>query len=105
MLHGFNASNGNELYAFVPNAAILNSPASFSDPDYQHRFFVDGDLAVADVYDTTGSGAWKTVLVGTLGRGGPGVFALDVTDPTNVKFLWEKKGSDIAALGKNMGRP
>ncbi len=33
------------------------------------------------------------------------MFALDVTDPADVKFLWEKRGTDIAALGKNIGRP
>jgi type IV pilus assembly protein PilY1 len=104
MLHGFDANTGAEVYAFVPNAVILNGVKSYSDPDYQHRYFVDGEMAVADVYDTSAS-RWKTVVVGTLGRGGPGVFALDVTDPANVKFLWEKSGADIAALGKNIGRP
>ncbi|MBM0107144.1 hypothetical protein JM946_20610 [Steroidobacter sp. S1-65] len=104
MLHGFNAANGTEMYAFVPAAAIANNLRSYSDPAYQHRYFVDGELAVADVYDTTDR-AWKTVLVGSMGRGGPGVFALDVTDPTRVEFLWEKTGADLAALGKNIGRP
>lgn len=104
MLHGFNASTGAETYAFVPNTAILNGLEQYSDPGYEHRYFVDGEIAVADVYDT-GSNSWKTVLVGTLGRGGPGAFALDITDPANVKFLWEKSGSDIAALGKTIGRP
>jgi type IV pilus assembly protein PilY1 len=28
-----------------------------------------------------------------------------VTDPANVLFLWEKNGTDITALGKNIGRP
>lgn len=106
MLHGFNANNGAELYAYVPNAVILNGLKQYSDPAYSHRYFVDGEIAVADVYDTDASPkGWKTVLVGTLGRGGPGIFALDVTDPTDVKFLWEKNGSDIPALGKNLGRP
>jgi type IV pilus assembly protein PilY1 len=102
MLHGFNASTGAETYAYVPNAAIINNLRSFSDPAYDHRYFVDGELTVADVY--IGS-RWKTVLVGTMGRGGPGVFALDVTDPSSVQFLWEKNGTDIPALGKNLGRP
>jgi type IV pilus assembly protein PilY1 len=104
MLHGFNAETGAEIYAFVPNAAIANDLRSYSDPAYQHRYFVDGELTVADVYDA-GAGAWKSVLVGSMGRGGPGVFALDVTNPLDVKFLWEKGGEDIAALGKNIGRP
>ena len=104
MLHGFNASTGAEVYAFVPNAAIVNGLRSYSDPAYEHRYFVDGELAVADIYDTSAN-AWKTILVGSMGRGGPGVFALDVTDPSNVKFLWEKSGTDIPALGKDIGRP
>jgi type IV pilus assembly protein PilY1 len=104
MLHGFNAANGAETYAFMPNSAILNNLRSFSSPTYEHRYFVDGELVVTDVYDTAAS-AWKTILVGTMGRGGPGVFALDVTDPAAVRFLWEKNGTDIPSLGKNTGRP
>lgn len=104
MLHGFNAATGVEIYAFVPSRVIFSGLKQYSDPDYGHRYFVDGEIAVADIYDTTAT-AWKTVLVGTLGRGGPGAFALDVTDPQNVKFLWEKSGFSIPALGKNIGRP
>ncbi|MBL8265210.1 pilus assembly protein [Steroidobacter sp.] len=104
MLHGFNATTGAETYAFVPNAAISTALRSYASPTYEHRYFVDGEVAVADVYDT-GDSSWKTVLVGTMGRGGPGVFALDVTNPTAVKFLWEKSATDIPALGKNIGRP
>jgi type IV pilus assembly protein PilY1 len=102
MLHGFNANTGAETYAFVPDAAIVNGLRSYSNPSYNHRYFVDGEMTVADVYY---GNSWKTVLVGSMGRGGPGVFALDVTDPSNVQFLWEKSGTNIAALGKNLGRP
>jgi type IV pilus assembly protein PilY1 len=105
MLHGFNATTGDETYAFVPNAAILNGLATLSTPSYEHRYFVDGEIVVTDVYDTTGTGSWKTILVGTMGRGGPGVFAFDVTNPLDVKFLWEKSSTDISSLGKNIGRP
>jgi len=102
MLHGFNATNGSELYAYVPKGAITDKLRSYTDSEYDHRYFVDGEIAVADVYI---SNSWKTVLIGTMGRGGPGVFALDVTDPTSVQFLWDKDGSDIPALGQNLGRP
>ena len=102
MLHGFNANNGDELYAYVPNAAITDKLLSYSNPGYEHRYFVDGEIAVADVYI---SNSWKTVLIGTMGRGGPGVFALDVTNPSAVEFLWERGGANIPALGKDLGRP
>ena len=104
MLHGFNANTGAETYAFIPNSVILNDLKSYSDPNYQHKYFVDGESAVADIYDSVAA-KWKTVLVGTLGRGGPGLFALDITDPANVLFLWEKSVSDIPTLGRNIGKP
>ena len=102
MLHAFDAETGDEVYAFVPNAAIMNELADLSNPAYKHRYFVDGDMAIADVYV---GGKWKTVLVGTLGRAGAGVFALDVTDPEDVEFLWEKSADELPALGANVGRP
>jgi type IV pilus assembly protein PilY1 len=105
MLHGFNANTGAELFAFIPNNVILNGLANLADPEYEHRYFVDGELTVADVYDSGSANSWKTILVGTLGRGGRTVFALDVTDPANIKLLWEKNASDIPALGNTLGRP
>jgi type IV pilus assembly protein PilY1 len=103
MLHSFNAANGKEVYAFIPNASFLNNKlGEFASPNFDHKYLVDGDVAVADVY--VGS-AWKTVLVGTMGRGGPGVFALDITNPLSPTFLWEKGTAEISALGRNIGRP
>jgi len=123
MLHAFNANTGAEIYAFLPNISIMHPTASatnktlklYADPKYglndsadadwetyKHRYILDGELTVADVYL---AGAWKTILVGTQGRGGKGVFAIDVTDPTDIKFLWEKSASDSGALGNNLGKP
>ncbi|WP_162786191.1 PilC/PilY family type IV pilus protein [Polynucleobacter necessarius] len=43
-------------------------------------FSVDGPITVKDVY-FSGQGAWKTVLMGGLGWGGNGYYALDITNP------------------------
>lgn len=102
MLHAFEADTGKETYAFVPNAVIFNNLKNLADPNYQHQYYVDGELTVADVYLDN---AWKTILVGTLGAGGKAIFALDVTDPSNVKFLWEKDHNNIPALGNIIGKP
>lgn len=106
MLHGFNADTGAETYAFVPAAAlkIAGGFADFARPAYRdaHRYFVDGELTAADVFINN---AWRTILVGTMGRGGKGVFALDITDPNAVAFLWEKHGDQIPSLGNNLGKP
>jgi type IV pilus assembly protein PilY1 len=106
MLHAFNADTGQEVYAFIPKSVIANGLASYASPNYSHKYFVDGDIAVADVYDT-GTSSWRTILVGTLGRGGPGAFALDVTTPTagGISLLWDVDGSDIPGLGRNLGKP
>ena len=101
MLHGFNATTGAETFAFIPKEVIPRL-ARLTDPGYTHEHFVDGDLTVADAY---WGNAWRSVLVGTLGRGGKSVFALDVTDPANVTFLWEKNATDIPALGNVLGKP
>jgi type IV pilus assembly protein PilY1 len=95
---------GEEVFAFIPNLAIETGLGQFANPNYQHKYFVDGDIAVADVYDT-GDDEWKTVLVATMGRGGPGIFALDVTDPTAPQLLWELGADEIDGLGHNIGRP
>lgn len=116
MLHGFNATTGAtnsgvETFAYVPKTVIENGLGELANPAYNHRYFVDGELTVADVYDGTN---WRTILVGTLGAGSVAkdrsttsnaIFALDVTDPADVKFLWEKNSAAIPTLGNNLGKP
>ena len=77
MLHGFSAANGEERFAYVPSPVYRNL-ASLTSQDYQHTYYVDGQLTAQDVQIGQ---AWRTYLVGGLAGGGQGVFALDVTDP------------------------
>ena len=119
MLHAFNAPDsgntnaGRELFAFMPTEAMSvltqNDPGTnrypYWDPAYDHAYSVDGEITVADVKI---SGTWKTVLVGTMGRGGKSIFALDVTNPSSPALLWEKTASDATVgslLGNALGRP
>lgn len=103
-LHGFNASTGVEEYAFMPAGVLRNQIGTFADANYTHRYQVDGDPAVAEVFDTQAN-RWRTILVGTMGRGGSSVFALDITNPDNVQFLWERSQAEIPALGNALARP
>ena len=89
MLHAVNANDGNEFFTYVPDAVIsyLNKLTSqnygCSDNGcIPHQYFVDGSPKAADAYIDVGNGnEWRTILVGTLGAGGKGLFALDVTNP------------------------
>jgi type IV pilus assembly protein PilY1 len=105
MLHAFDDS-GNETFAFIPSA-VLSNLYKLSDPSYTsltHQYYVDGSPVTADVFF---GGAWHTVLVGTLRGGGRAIFALDITDPSNVSMLWEKSYADTGYtdLGYTYSRP
>ena len=121
-LHGFNASAtgtnaGKELIGYSP--AELTSEQrdvglhALSSQNYQHKYYVDGTPTVVDAYLGSGvTGAWKSILVGGLGGGGKGYYALDVTDPSSFSeanaaslVLWEFTDDDNSNLGYSFSRP
>ena len=83
MLHGFDAATGAERLAYIPSKLYSATRlGQSSQTTYTHRFFVDGSPNVQDAWLASDS-AWHSVLVGGLGAGGQGVYALDVTDPAH----------------------
>ncbi|CAN7291258.1 PilC/PilY family type IV pilus protein [Pseudoduganella sp. LjRoot289] len=109
MLHAFRASDGHELWAYVPRIT-MKKLYNLASTTYgtNHQFSTDGSPEVADVEI---GGAWKTVLVAGLNGGGRGYYALDVTDPTAPRALWETcADSTVCAhadpdLGLTFGNP
>ena len=110
MLHAFNANTGQEEWAYVPSM-LIPKMASLSGVPYAHTYFVDGAITVQDAVL---GGDWRTVLVGSLGAGGRGLYALDVTNPSlgtetangggNKKILWEERAENAPgdpAVGAN----
>ncbi|MCP3870548.1 MAG: hypothetical protein GY703_21135 [Gammaproteobacteria bacterium] len=96
-LHAFHATTGEELFAYIPES-IFPELWQLTDPGYTHRYFVDGNPVIGDAFV---DGTWKSILVGTLGAGGRGVFALDVTDPVNFDksdVMWEFGGAENQAV-------
>lgn len=118
MLHVFNAETGAEIWAYVPsfvfdcslantacvapawapNANLMRDRARYLG--FEHKFLVNGPLTSQDVdfnktAGASGSPNWHTMLVGALGKGGRGIFALDITDPpadeteAKDKVMWE----------------
>lgn len=99
MLHAFDATNGDEVWAYVPTMVMPNL-YRLADKNYgnKHVFFVDASPVAGDINI---GGQWRTILVGGLGAGGRGYFALDVTDPSNPTALWEFTHNN---LGLTMGK-
>ncbi|GAB2621532.1 PilC/PilY family type IV pilus protein [Novilysobacter erysipheiresistens] len=105
MLHAINSAAGTVEFSYVPAGLDFAALATLSDPEYQHRFFVDGGIDVT----TRAQGNNKNILVASLGRGGKGVFALDVTDPANFDpgddVLWDRTGAVDDDMGYVLGAP
>lgn len=103
MLHAFDAATGKELFAYIPSA-VISRLKNLSQPSYTHEYFVDGDVVVSSQVQTAG----RNYLVATLGRGGKGLFALDVTNPLGFgagDFKWEYFDATDNDLGYMLGRP
>ena len=116
MLHAINASTGAELFSYVPNE-VMASLSTLTSTDYgcdscsiSHQYYVDGAPRAGDAYFNDD---WHSVLIGTLGAGGKGLFALDVSDPSNfaeTDVLWEISSTqapggstDTADFAVNLG--
>ncbi|MEF3194123.1 MAG: PQQ-binding-like beta-propeller repeat protein, partial [Halothiobacillaceae bacterium] len=103
MLHAFDARTGVEHFAYVPLGAYPYLK-QLSDPNYGHRYFVDGEIAVSDPTETGG----HAYLVATLGRGGKGLFGLDVTNPGSFQkadVLWDRTANSDSDMGYILGKP
>lgn len=105
MLHAFNANDLTELFAYVPGG-VYPKLADLTNPGYgtasagiPHQYLVDGQIAAGDAYI---NGEWRSIIVGSLGAGGRGIFALDVTDAVP-QVLFEL--NNLPSLGFVMGQP
>ena len=113
MLHGFTSDTLTPVMSYVPRPLVqrLKTVADRAVTDV--GAYMDGSPFSGDVMVGTGTSAnsWKTYLFGTLGRGGKGIFALDVTAPNNSTsnslaeanaasiFKWQFTSADDADLG------
>lgn len=110
MVHGFDALTGIEKIGYVPsNHQIYQNLPLLTQPTYNHQYFVDGGLSQTDALI---NGSWKSVLVGSLGAGGQGVYGLDITDPSRFTqnnlqnlLLFEFNDTDDPDLGYTLGTP
>lgn len=97
---------GKEVFAYVPSfvygtsetAATQGLASLGSATSFSHHFMVDATPIAGDVdfYVTpspvAASNDWRTILVGGLGKGGKGYYAIDITNPVR----WTSE-SDVAS--------
>jgi len=110
MLHAIDADDGREIFSFVPTK-VLSNLKYLTQHDNQHRFYVDGSALTQNVYIP--AKGWRTVLVGGLGRGGQGIYVLDVTSDSftndsagaSKTYMWEFSDEDDADLGFSYSQP
>ena len=107
MLHAFDVDTGDEIFAYVPRLVFetLNK-LTVENPNYAHTYYIDQSPYIANV-------GGSSLLVNTLGKGGKGVYCLDVTDITSAEIRansilkWEYPDStnpdDCAAQDPDMG--
>lgn len=136
MLHAFVAGTGAEAWAYVPGLLFNSRLSSYPNTStlanltvnagFYHLNYVDATATVGDVnFSSTLGGAgltgWRSLLVGGLGNGGRGFYALDVTDPVSnadgtplasesdvaSKALWEypNAGTPNLNMGFGYGKP
>ena len=117
---------GSEIFAYVPKATMagpsgtpsVDGLASLGNKIFVHHYLVNAspqiyDLDLNRTKGSTASGAWASVLIGGLGKGGKSYYAINVTNPKAMasagesgvasKVLWEY--SNAAALGYTYGDP
>lgn len=108
-MHGFNASTGAELVSYIPAGVYVDHRNAtdyklhdLTQPNYSHKYFVDGSPFVGDAFI---GGSWGTYLASGLGAGGKSIFVLDVSDNVfgtgDVK--WEKTYNAADSHWKNLG--
>ena len=111
ILHAFRGNDGTEVFGYLPQAGLgqLNILAKkdYGTPSNFHRFFVDGPMVETDAKIVTrrsGSASWANLVVGSMGAGGTGFFALHVPTATPTvldekTLLWEKSAADDSSIG------
>ncbi|MDO8906344.1 pilus assembly protein [Hydrogenophaga sp.] len=111
------ANGGNELWGFVPQEHFPrlkrlydNSPAvrlstslvldeAAIDRPTPRDYFVDGPISVYQKLNAAGV-TERAILYFGMRRGGRFLYALDVTNPLQPRFLWKKTNANIARLGQ-----
>jgi len=94
-LHAFDADNGEELFAFIPQELLTSQNALMEDSAVTRPYGLDGDV-VAWINDINNdgiiNGSDNVYLYITMRRGGKNIYSIDVTDRDSPTLRWVIKG-------------
>lgn len=117
MMHTFKIADMNELMGYVPSAVYprikaLTAANYGQSAGTPHAYHVNGVMKSRDfkLDSANNTKTWKTIVVGGLGQGGQGYYALDATNETqlgaaNTAVKWEFTDVSDASLGYTFGAP
>lgn len=108
MLHVIDPE-GNEKFAYIPSS-VLPKLKEFAIADDSHRYLNDGSPVAGEVCIDKQQ---TSVIIGTTGRGGNAVYAIDASEmgkksgytPSVSSVLWEFSSKDDADLGLTVHKP
>jgi type IV pilus assembly protein PilY1 len=110
-LHAFDGNTGAELWAFIPARLLAGLyPLYLNEESASKHYRLDGEISLVIVNDDGRpglSGEERAILLFGMGRGGDGIFAVDVTARDAPQLLWEISSSnpDFADLGQTWSTP
>ncbi|MBM4220558.1 MAG: VWA domain-containing protein [Gammaproteobacteria bacterium] len=110
-LHALDSQTGEELWAFLPARLLAGLyPLYLNEETTSKHYRLDGELNLVVLNDDGRpglSGAERAILLFGMGRGGDGIFAVDVTARDAPRLLWEISSSnpDFADLGQTWSTP
>ena len=121
MMHAFDATittsdladvppqPGSERWAYVPYSVYGSLNALTPTSNFNFVPTVDGTPVTRDVFFSSGTPGWHSILVAGLRFGGRGVYALDITDASasesspGSKVLWEFNNTSTDSGGVVVG--
>lgn len=112
--HAIDTSNGQEIFAFIPQDLLPNQLDYYTDdPDGVRRYGLDGPMTIwrqesndDDIKIESGDGDHVYAYFG-MRRGGDNYYAMDVTNKNSPKVLWTIFGGSAGFqdMGQSWSRP